>query len=466
MTTSGDSSQILLERFARAQVAVLGSMLIDSGVVGSCLQRVTAEDFTGTYLPVFRAIKGLFDSGAPVDPITVNAKLGGNYSKILAELMEVTPTAARWDVYSDLLRESSRIYRRQELARQLAEEDDPAASDALVARLDAISCDKPGVRITSMAECYQEFLDRHEQGKRPAYFTWGISALDERIYIEPGDLVVLGGYPSAGKTALALQMASYVAGGKRVGYFYLENNDRKLFDRLVSARSLVSFGKIKRFDLSEEDFAAIVGVQQQLITPAMHFVDAAGMTVSDVRAVALSLHLDLVVVDYLQKLHAANVRKGAGEFERVSEVSSDLQTLGRQTGMTILALSQLSRPEKRNGKTPAPGMHSFRQSGQIEQDADVALLLYKDEEAKDVRTLKIGKNKEGVASVAMRMHFDGDTQTFRRVSEMAEPPEPRKQEKRKSPQVSFWDGFEEITDTDDGSDLPFQEGGGDGGNAS
>lgn len=449
----------MISKLARAQVAVLGSMLIDSSVVGSCLQRVSAEDFTGTYLPIFRAIKALFDGGVPVDPITINDRLGGNWNKVLADIMDATPTATRWEVYSDLLRESSRIYRRQFLARQLAEEDDPEASDALLEQINAISCDKPGTRITSLPECYQEFLDRHAEGKRPAYITWGIPALDERIYIEPGDLVVLGGYPSAGKTALALQMAYHIAGGKRVGYFYLENNDRKLFDRLVSAKSLVPFGKIKRYDLEEADFEAIIGVQMQLIKPSLHFVDAAGMTVGDVRAVALSLHLDLVVVDYLQKLRAASVRRGAGEFERVSEVSSDLQTLGRQTGMTVLALSQLSRPEKRNGKTPAPGMHSFRQSGQIEQDADVALLLYKDDDAKAVRTLKIGKNKEGVASVAMRMHFDGDTQTFRRVTEMTEPPEPKKQGPK---QVSFWDGWTEAPD--DGADLPFREdsGGSDG----
>lgn len=448
-------SPLLMDRLNQAQAAVLGSMLIDSGVVGSCLQRVTLDDFpSGTYQPVFRAIKALFDSGAPVDPITINAKLGGNYSRILADLMDATPTAARWDVYSDLLRETSRIYRRQKLALLLAGENDPAASDALVEQINAASCDKPGVRITTLPECYQEFLARHEQGKQPAYFTWGIPPLDERIYIEPGDLVVLGGYPSAGKTALALQMAYHVAGEKRVGYFYLENNDRKLFDRLVAAKSMVPFGKIKRYDLEEDDFAAIAGIQMELIRPSLHFVDAAGMTVGDVRAVALSLHLDLVVVDYLQKLRASSVRRGAGEYERVSEVSSDLQTLGRQTGMTVLALSQLSRPEKRNGKTPAPGMHSFRQSGQIEQDADVALLLYKDDETKAVRTLKIGKNKEGVSSVAMRMHFDGDTQTFRRVSELQEPAE-KKREKPK--QVSFWDGWTEVPD--DGED-PFPKGDG------
>lgn len=456
MTTEKETaSPLLADRLTKAQAAVLGSMLIDSSVVGSCLQKLTVDDFVSdTYRPIFRAIKTMFDSGSPVDPITINEKLGGNYSKILAALMDTTPTAARWDVYSDLLRETSRIYRRQRLALQLSEEDDREASDALVDQLNALGCGKPSVRITSLSDCYQEFLDRQGEEKKPAYFTWGIPALDERIYIEPGDMVVLGGYPSAGKTALALQLAYHIAGSKRVGYFYLENNDCKLFDRLVSSKSLVPFSRIKRCDLTEEDFHAITGIQTQLIAPSLHFIDAAGMTVGDIRAVALNLHFDLVVVDYLQKLRAAFARRGTGEFERVSEVSSDLQTLGRQTGITILALSQLSRPEKRNGKTPAPGMHSFRQSGQIEQDADVALLLYRDDDTSPVRTLKIGKNKEGVANVAMRMVFDGETQTFRRVSERPEPEAKKRQGPR---QVSFWDGWTEVSD--DGSDpFPKEDG--------
>lgn len=411
---------VLLERLTQAQVAVLGSMLIDGSVVGSCMQRVDEADFvTPRYLAVFKAVKALYLKGLDADPVLINNRLGGNYRDILTEIIELTPTSANWEPYADMLRETSRLYRLQQLGQQLAEESDSAAAKTLVDQINAVSCDKPGVRITSLADCYQEFLDRHAEGKKPAYFTWGLPSLDERIYIEPGDLMVLGGYPSAGKTALALQLAYHVAGRKRVGYFYLENNDRKLFDRLVSAKSLVPFGRIKRYDLGEEDFAAIASVQARLIAPSLHFVDASGMTVGDVRAVALSLHCDLVVVDYLQKLRSSTSRRGASDFERVSEISSDLQTLGRQTGVTVLALSQLSRPEKRNGKTPAPGMHSFRQSGQIEQDADVALLLYKEDEGnfKSSRLLKIGKNKEGVASIAMRMNFDGDTQTFSRVSE-------------------------------------------------
>lgn len=438
-----------------AQINVLGSMLIDPETVGPMLHRLTAEDFIeGRYRNIFQAIKKLQGQGKAPDPLTVNDALGGNYREILAGLMEVTPTSANAEEYAAICRRTALQYHLAELGEQLTE---AAASgldeaQAVVDKISALACKKPGVRITDLRQCYEEFLDRHAEGKKPAYFTWGIPALDERIYVEPGDFTVLGGYPSAGKTALALQMSFHIAEQKRVGYFYYENNDKKLFDRLVALKAKVSFGKIKRFDLQEEDFEQIVAVQNALTAPALEFIDASGMTAADVRAMALSRHYELVVVDYLQKIPGSRGRRDLGDFERVSEVSDALQNLGRQTGTAVLALSQLSRPKA--GNAPEPGMHAFRQSGQIEQDADVALLLYKEtgKDPKTARVLKIGKNKEGEANLAMRMYFDGDTQTFSRVFPAPEKSGPEK--KHQKAQVSFGDGWKEVPD--DG-DNPFTE---------
>ena len=268
--------------------------------------------------------------------------------------------------------------------------------------------------------------------------------------MEPGDLIILGGYPSAGKTALALQFTRHIASAKRVGYFYLENNDRKLFDRIVSSVSMVNFQKIKTYDLGEDDFHAIVSMQEHLTSPKLEFVGASGMTVSDIRSVSLSRHYDLIVVDYLQKIKGDRSRMT--DFERVSQISSDLQELGRQTGIYVLALSQLSRPEKKNGKTPAPTMASLRQSGQLEQDADVVMLVYcEDESMPKLRTLKLAKNKEGIANIAMRMVFDGDTQTFSRISPKEEP---KKQPPR---QQSFWGDGSDWMKLPDGEQTPFDE---------
>ena len=317
--------------------------------------------------------------------------------------------------------------------------------------IEAERCGKPGVKITTMEQAYGDFLDRHADGVKPDYLTWGITALDEKVHVEPGDFMVLGGYPSAGKTALALQFCRHIARGKRVGYFYLENNDRKLFDRVVSSVSMVPFQKIKTHDLGEADFHAIVSMQEQLTSPKLEFIGASGMTVSDIRAVALSRHYDMIVVDYLQKIRGDRSRMT--DFERVSQISSDLQELGQQTGIYVMALSQLSRPEKKNGKTPAPTMASLRQSGQIEQDADVVMLVYcEDESQPRLRTLKLAKNKEGMANIAMRMVFDGDTQTFSRVSPKQEP-----NTRQKPRQQSFWGDGSDWMQIPDGPDNPFTE---------
>lgn len=448
-------SVLVTELAMEAQINVLGSMLIDPEAVGPMLHQLTAEDFIeGRYRNIFQAIKRLRAQGKEPDPLLVNDALGGNYREILAGLMEVTPTSANAGEYAAICHRTALQYHLSELGEQLtaAAASGLDEAQAVVDKISALTCKKPGVRITDLRQCYEEFLDRHAEGKKPAYFTWGIPALDERIYVEPGDFTVLGGYPSAGKTALALQMSFHIAEQKRVGYFYYENNDKKLFDRLVALKAKVSFGKIKRFDLQEEDFEQIVAVQKSLVSPALEFIDASGMTAADVRALALSRHYELVVVDYLQKIPAGRGRRDLGDFERVSEVSDALQNLGRQTGTAVLALSQLSRPK--GEKAPEPGMHAFRQSGQIEQDADVALLLYKEagKDPKTARVLKIGKNKEGEANLAMRMYFDGDTQTFSRVFPAPEKSGPEKN--RRKAQVSFWDGWKEVPD--DG-DNPFTE---------
>ena len=411
------SSSLLGQDLVTAQAGVLGSMLIDEACVGPVMARVAEDAFvTPQYRVIFQAARRVFDAGRPVDPITINEALGGTSGEQLVALMEQTPTSANCDAYVDLLLRSSRRHRLRELGEQLADAEDDEAAARAVDAINRLQCQRAEVRITSLEDAYAAFFQRQQGGKDAApYLRFGLTALDDYVFAEPGDMVVLGGYPSAGKTALALMMAVRAAEAQKVGYFYYENNDRKLFDRLVASRADVSFGKIQRYDLEEADFRAIIDRRERLTGPALEFVGASGMTVSDIRAVALSRHYRIVVVDYLQKILGSRERRGMSDVERVSEVSNDLQAFGRQTEILVLALSQLSRPDKK--ENAPPGMHSFRQSGQIEQDADVAMLLYnEDEKAPQTRTLKIGKNKDGEANIAVRLYFDGDKQTFSRLA--------------------------------------------------
>ena len=224
-------SVLVSELAMEAQINVLGSMLIDSEVVGPLLHRLTVEDFIeGRYRNIFLAVKRLQSQGKEPDPLLVNDALGGNYREILAGLMECTPTSANAMEYAAVLHRAALQYHLAELGEQLAAAAASSLDEArtVADKITSLACEKPGVRIRDLHQCYEEFLDRHAEGKKPAYFTWGISALDERIYVEPGDFTVLGGYPSAGKTALALQMSFHIAEQKRVGYFYYENNDKSM----------------------------------------------------------------------------------------------------------------------------------------------------------------------------------------------------------------------------------------------
>ena len=451
------SRGVMLAQVAiEAQYSVLGAMLIDPECVGEVLLRVKDQEFIEpSYRLVYQAIRKLYNAGRPTDPLSVNDALGGDSKQLLADCMDLTCTAANVMEWVEILKRRALQYRLAELGDKLAEAVDLDEALGYVDEINAASCQKEGVKITSLSKAYEEFLDRHGEETQPPYLTWGIASIDDNVHIERGDMVILGGYPSAGKTALALQFCRHLGRDKRVGYFYLENNDKKLFDRIVSSTTMVSFGRIKKHELEEDDFHAIVSMRDRILAPQIDFVAASGMTVADIRSTALARHYDVVAVDYLQKIRGDRSRRGMSDFERVSQVSSDLQDMGQQTGITVLALSQLSRPEKKTGEAQAPTMASLRQSGQIEQDADVVFLVYRTEENDSrKRTLKIAKNKEGESNLVMKMIFDGDTQTFSRGAP-SHVQEPRQRQKPR--QQSFWGDGSDWQQVSDSKDNPFRE---------
>lgn len=413
-------SALLSQNLLNAQVGVLGSMLIDDTTVGQVMQTIRSSDFTEKqYLSVFMAIQHLFASGSKIDPVTVNDKLGGQYSKILLNLMELTPTAANVDAYIDLLKQSSGLLHLQDLGIQMSTAVTLDDAQAILDKMFQMRVSKPGVERINMEQGLEQFFDRHDGEKKPEYISWGVPVLDERIFAEPGDLVVLGGYPSAGKTALARQFAAGIGKGHRVGYYSFESTKEKLFDRYVANAAMLSYTKIKRNELKEADYSELLALQDKLVAPQVDTIDAAGMTVFDIQADSQAHHYDVVFVDYLQKCAAPRGFRMT-EFDRVSSISTELQQFGRLTKTTVIALSQLSRPEKdkRSGETRPPSMSDLRSSGQIEQDADVVLLLYreKDDDKLSNRILRIAKNKEGEALDMVRFKFDGDHQTFSRIA--------------------------------------------------
>ena len=413
---TADPKELLSESLMTAAAGVLGSMLIDETTVGPMLTVVEERDFQlQEQRNVFRAIQTLYSQRRPVDGITVSEQLGGGYREYLARLIRETPTSANADAYAALLKKSSRLWQLRQLGAALEQAEDEDQCRALIDRANLLFCERSGVRRLTMEQGFREFFKRHDGSGRKDTLRWGFSDLDERLNVGRGDMVVIGGYSSAGKTAFALQLAFHVARTKRVGFFSYETDADKLHDRTVACQTHTSFGKIMRNTLQAEDYGQVRDMRGHLESADLDLLETSAMTVSGISAYAMAHHYDVIVIDYLQKIPAAKTGRALNEFERVTQVSSDLQQLGRTTGMTVVALSQLSRQEKgKDGKVPPPSMSSLRQSGQIEQDADVVLLLYKEYQdfAYSRRVLDIAKNKDGVAGEGMLLNFDGDKQYF------------------------------------------------------
>lgn len=391
------------DKWLDAQYSVLGSVLISPEVAPQVLQETRETDFDGPCRTVYKAIKALFLAGQPIDPVSLAARLGDGYRRFLAQLMEITPTAANIGAYLRITREQSRTAALRELGKQMAEETDPEKLRALMAQANGATVDRPGVRVYTMGELLQRFYQR--QATKAEYLSWPIQELDYRLYAEPGDFIVFGGRPSSGKTAWTLQCARHWAKRYKVGFFSLETNEDKITDRFVASAAQISMRDIKRRTIGAADSEHLCQIAGSLAETAVEIIPAAGMTVADIRAVTMMHGYQLIIVDYLQLI----IGRGGSRTEEVTGISIGLHTMAQSLGVTVVALSQLSRPEDKKGSR-APDLDSLRESGQIEQDADIVMMLNETKDSTD-RELWVRKNKEGTCFQA-RLAFDGDHQTF------------------------------------------------------
>lgn len=376
----------------KARQSVLGSILISPQIVVDVVQQLTQDDFgSGALGNVYAGICRLFSRGKPVDPVTVLAEVGNEYEQLLKDLMIVTPTAANWEAYAAIVRDGTQLDNLKSAALNVysAVDLDEAKSEA--EKLSLLLSNRSQLRITSFSEGIGDFYTRQSEHISPAYLKWHFRPLDENLFAEQGDLIILGGYPSSGKTMLAAQFAYEMATKKKVGIFSLETSDRKLYDRMVAYAAGLDFDSIKSHRLSDAELGAVSALEEKSDLIQLDVIEASGMSVMDVRAVSLSRRYDVIFIDYLQLLNSS----GRDRYEKITNISLALKQLGRDTGITVVALSQLSRPEK--GRRSAPTLASLRESGQIEQDADIVMLLYLEDEENPSgnRTLNVAKNKDG-----------------------------------------------------------------------
>lgn len=408
--------EIQQDQYFEAQAGVLGALLLDApNCAGEIFQKTRPEHYTEACRTVFEAAQALHREGKPIDPVTIKSVVGGEYTQFLLQLMEMTPTAANYQVYVTLLLERAQLSQLQAAGLALAACRTAEEAQEAVDKANRALVQKPSARLVGSQAGYLDFLARLEQ--KPSYIPWGLEKLDKAVLSERGDFVVIGGRPSAGKTALSLQFAWAQAKDWNVGYFSLETSPEKIYDRLAAMVSGVAFGRVKERTLRQEDYDRLADAQAAFRSHHLEVIHAVGMTVGEIRAITANRSYDIVYIDYLQFLQGEG-RKSDDLYRRVTQISMDLHAMAGTMGVLVVALSQLSRPPKER-QSKAPALSSLRESGQIEQDADAVLLLYKTDEENPAssRRLQIAKNKEGRTGGYLDLSFDGAAQRFQITEE-------------------------------------------------
>lgn len=394
-----------------AQNSVLGAALLEPDLVPQVIQQTKASDYTGPCQTVYAAMVKLFQQGVSVDVVSLANALGGDYRSYLMQLMQVTPSAANIDHYIRICREQAKVMQLRSIGSRLTGAESSEDVRKLLEEANGLMVDKPALRITTMADALKSFMSRHTGTVK--YLTWPIQELNDHLYAEAGDFILLGGFPSSGKSAYSLQCAWHWARTMKVGFFSLETSSEKLFDRQMAAVAQLGMGDIKRNNISQEQWDHICSMTPDITSRNLELIPAAGMTPADIRSVTTMRGYQIIIIDYVQLLHST----GGNRTEQVTNISLNLHRMAQDMRVTILALSQL----KRKDDDSTPESSDLRESGQLEQDADLIMMLkleHKDKPGGN-RELYITKNKEGECFKTL-LAFDGRQQTFTKAQRTGE----------------------------------------------
>ena len=407
-----------------AEQAVLGSMLIDAECVKDVMDQLRPEDF---YLranrEIFETIYSMFVYSKPIAGVTVagemekNGLYNDNTRSYLLQLMEVTPTSANVMEYAKIVRDKALMRAVATAAGDITamvQEGTGSAGDLLEAAEQKIYAIRRGRNAQSMVTIgvvLQDVMERLAEltaagGEKVPGLSTGFSAVDSKINgLNDSDLLLLAARPGMGKTSMALNVALSAAkeSGKTVAIFSLEMSREQLVTRLIATEGLVENTRLVTGNLRESDWVKIAEAASALSRTDIRIDDNPMLTVADMNAKCRRLdNLGLVVIDYLQLMTSAGGKGYSGENRQqaVSDISRMLKIMAKELQVPVLCLSQLSRAnEKREDKRPM--LSDLRESGAIEQDADIVMFLYRDDyynedsEKRNIAECIIAKNRHG-----------------------------------------------------------------------
>lgn len=424
-----------------AEKSLLGAILMSEESLPDVTEIVTPLDFYDErHEHIYRAMWTLYEKHRPVDLLTVKDELkkkkltekaGG--SAYLSELASYTPTAAHAKAYAELV--SKAAIRRRLIAAatnitESAYEEDSETLELLgeaEKSLFAVSEQNTKSEMVSIDELLSETFDRletlHENKGSIAGYKTGYPDLDRMTAgFHKSDLVILAARPAMGKTALALNFARNVASinKKAVLIFSLEMGKEQLINRMLADASGVSSFKLETGNFSGDDFAQISQAMAELSEDQIFIDDKPGLTVMEMRTkarrVAHEHEIALIIVDYLQLMSGSSKRAQDNRVQEISEISRGLKLIARELNVPVIALSQLSRSvESRDPKIPM--LSDLRESGSIEQDADIVMFLYREDyynpetERQNITDLILAKHRRGVTG-SVGLFFDKEHVRF------------------------------------------------------
>ncbi len=411
-----------------AEQAIIGSMLTDRDAVISAIEVLKPDDFyREDNKTIYEAILNLYNRSEPIDIITVRAELEsmGRLDNVggleyLAELPEKVPTTANAMKYIKIVEEKATLRNLIKTANEIIElgynptEDVDDIMEGAEKKIFNIMQDKDQKGYSPLKDVLVEsFTKLEELYNRKQHITGVPSGFTDLDYRTAGfhgsELILIAARPAMGKTAFALNIATNAAlrANVPVAVFSLEMSKEQLVNRILCSESMVDSNKVRTGKLDEEDWTKLAETIGPLSEAEMYIDDTPGINIMEIRAKCRKLKIEknigLVVIDYLQLIQGTNKRNGSREQE-ISEISRSLKILAKELDVPVIALSQLSRAAEQR-PDHRPMLSDLRESGAIEQDADIVMFLYRDDYYNE------DSEKKNIAEVIIAKHRGGSTGT-------------------------------------------------------
>jgi replicative DNA helicase len=426
-----------------SEMALLGGIMRSADAIHEVTDILTAETFyADKHKAIFETMLDLNSRGEPIDMISMSSrlsdknlleKIGGR--SYLAELVQSIPPASNIRHYAELVKKKHTLRRLISAAEDISElgYDESRDTDELLDRAEKqifdISNSSNVAKFIPLSGTLDEAWERlerlHQSTDELRGVPTGFKALDDMLSgFQKADLIILAARPSMGKTALALDIARQAAVQHNipVGIFSLEMSSQQLVDRMLSADSMVNAWKLRTGKLSiEHDFEKLRGSIERLSKAPIYIDDQPGNNILKMRSVARKLKIEkglgMIVVDYLQLITPTGSKNNDNVVQQITEISRSLKQLARELEVPVLALSQLSRDVEKRGGSGRPKLSDLRDSGSIEQDADVVMFIHRedkyreDSDKQNIAQIHVDKHRNGPVG-SIELYFDGERTTF------------------------------------------------------